>query len=342
MGSSTNPNKVLSLIHPFETYFILFQRNLIQEKEEKHGETSIPFINPVLPFQNFKRRRPWFPSLLNLCNCPPPMLEESGCWHRASANGKVGDSVAAPGAWHNTHWVQATGNRYHWAILTVTFCHCILILYYISYYMSRHFQMCNPFVRHTDPFPHLAGAINFHDIVTMTLDTERLWNWHHHGALWNFYGVLRNIEEQHWWIAASAWPSYNPAVWQHRFFFRIIWCFIYAAQKRGTWIIFNPTCIMLNIQSIISCNLHNRPSLFFAHTFGLQLGWSRSKVCQDAVYFQAATHQLLHTVFGEETKNGLDSGEVNEGQFSCGHFYWSLIRLVSSNYNRSVRSYWYI
>lgn len=178
----------------------------------------------------------------------------------------------------------------------------------------------------------------------MTLDTERLWNWHHHGTLWNFYRILRNIAEQLGWIAASAWPSYNPAAWQHLFFFRTIWCFIsfsMLSQKKGAWIIFNPTCIMLNIQSIISCNLY-RPSLFFAHTFGLQLGWSRSKVCQDAVYFQAAAHQLLHTVFGEETKNGLDPGKVNEGQFSCGHFYWSLIRLVSYNYNRSVRSYWYI
>lgn len=87
---------------------------------------------------------------------------------------------------------------------------------------------------------------------------------------------------------------------------------------------------MLNIQSIISGNLYNKPSLFFAHTFGLQLGWSRSKVCQDAVYFQAATHKLLHTVFGEETKNGLDSGEVNEGQFSCGTFTdrWSDLSLI--------------
>lgn len=103
---------------------------------EKQAYLSHPFTNPVLPFQNFKRRRPWFPSLLNLCNCPPPILEESGCWHRASAKGKVGDSVVAPGAWHNTHWVQATGNWCHWAILIVTFFHCILIWYYKLLYVT--------------------------------------------------------------------------------------------------------------------------------------------------------------------------------------------------------------
>lgn len=161
------------------------------------------------------------------------MLEESGCWHRASANGKVGDSVAAPGAWHNTHWVQATGNRYHWAILTVTFCHCILILYYKLLYVTivLMFFTFKSAIHLWDPQTH-SHILR----VQSTFMTSWQWRWTSPGGALELLWYPKNIAEQLGWIAASARPSYNPAVWQHRFFFRIIWCFISftcCCKKKG-------------------------------------------------------------------------------------------------------------
>ncbi len=90
-------------------------------------------------------------------------------------------------------------------------------------------------MRHTDPFPHPEGAITFHDIVTMTLETRTAHElWHHQGALWNFYGILRNVQEQLRWLATNAWPTSRPSE-RHLFFYRIIWsCFtLYDATKNG-------------------------------------------------------------------------------------------------------------